>query len=131
MQGPRSDAHGAKPEVLVDTIKVERIVPHAALPIVSSSAAVYERSIGRCRPDETMSAGDALVLDEVASAYRLKHILHCADSLRRIALPTAAMATTAPIHGIERERRRIRRPRAYCDTCRVTVMWIARAKCVP
>jgi hypothetical protein len=45
---------------------------------------VYERSIERCRPGETISAGDALVLDEVASAYRLKRVLHSADPWRSI-----------------------------------------------
>jgi hypothetical protein len=34
----------------------------------------------------------------------------------------AAMATTAPIHGIERERRRTRLPRAYGDTCFMNAM---------
>jgi hypothetical protein len=42
--------------------------------------------------------------------------------LCRIAMPTAAMATTAPSYGMERERRRAKRPRAYCDNWLLSVI---------
>src|SRR6185436_825876 len=60
------------------------MVPHAALPIVSRSAAVYERSIDRWRADETISADDSFVLDEVTSAYRLDRVFQEAHPWRGI-----------------------------------------------